>query len=405
MQPIILIKYGEIALKGKNRHLYEKKLMANISNATGINRKNIILRHGRIYLHDPSKIMNSKQKQMLISNLKNVFGMEGFAFAYNFTKDLAIEQIKNVAVEIFSKFVNKSSQQSFKIYVRRINKSFPIKSMKLAGEIGSSILANFSHLTVNLNHPDLSLFVECRDEGIIIYNSQEHYTCHGGLPIGMSGNGILLLSGGIDSPVAGWMMSKRGMSLDAIHFHSPPFTGEKAKQKVIDLCYQLAKWKQQPINLYLSHFTDIQNEINANCPPQYWTIMHRRFMLRLAEKITQLPCNHAKKYCALITGDSLSQVASQTIENIAVINNATKLPILRPLIGMNKLEIINLANKIGTFAISKLPYADCCTLLSSNKPATKAWEDQIIAAECVINTKQLIDDAIARLQLLAITPR
>src|SRR3990167_3207667 len=391
MSPIILLKYGEIALKGRNRSRFESVLIENIRLASGIDMSQIISYQGRIYLH-----LKSEEEALRCQKaIKRVFGVVGFAVAHQLPFQITLDALSDFIITMLkNNFQEKSF--SFRIETRRANKHFPVDSMIVDQKIGAQVLSHFPHWKVNLTIPELTVFIEIRDEGVFVYSSDQDERGPGGLPVGVSGRGLLLLSGGIDSPVAGWSMLKRGMLVDAVHFHSYPYTGEKAKDKVIDIAKVLSYWKLRSFKLYIPYFTRIQEVINQKCPEASWTILHRRFMMRIAERIA----TNGKPYQALITGENLGQVASQTVQNIAVINQSTTLPILRPLISFDKLEIIALAERVGTFEISKRPYEDCCTIFAPRNPETKARESEIIAAEAALDIEFLIRESLEKMEMI-----
>lgn len=393
MKPVILLRYGEISLKGKNRRFFESTLMNNIRLASSsFTHTQLQLRYGRIYMpHAETDILDP---------LKKVFGLVGFAKAYQLAIDAPLETIQATAATLAEQALQ-NTDQTFCIDTRRPNKRYAHDSLFMNQQLGGAILQRFPHLKVKLEQPDLCVSVEIRDEGIFLYTNRENDAGPGGLPVGVSGYGLLMLSGGIDSPVAGWMMMKRGMPLDAIHFHSFPYTGEKAKDKALDLAHMLAAWKLQPIRVYIPYFTNIQVQINKVCREDYWTILHRRFMLRISQKIAaNRALNQDRQYKAFVTGESLGQVASQTIDNIAVINKISALPIIRPLIGFDKHEIIQLAEKIGTFRISKKPHEDCCTVFAPRRPHTKAREYDVLQQESQLDVDALVEESLNKMEVI-----
>ena len=392
MKKVILIKYGEIALKGKNRHLFESSIIENIRLAIREGFDSIEQRRGRLYL----QLTTDRDIPHYKEALKRVFGVVGFALACRLNLKINLEEIEEVLIKHLRKLEFESL--SFRVDTRRTAKSFPMNSMQINRKLGALLLQHFPQWRVNLNNPELTIFIEVRDDGLFVYTTEDHEDGLGGLPVGVGGRGLLLLSGGIDSPVAGWTLLKRGMMIDAIYFYSFPYTGEKAKEKVIDLVRVLTRWKLRAINLHIPYFTKVQETVNKMCPESTWTIIHRRFMMRIAEKLTK------SIYHTLITGENLGQVASQTIQNIAVINQATNLPILRPLISFDKNDIIKIAEKIGTFRISKRPYEDCCVLFAPKNPETKAKEEEILKAEENLPLDELINEALEKMETLRITP-
>jgi thiamine biosynthesis protein ThiI len=381
MDKVILIKLGEIWLKGKNRDDFINRLVFNIQQASGINRRSIEVAQGRVYLK------TTGNKQQVTNNLKYIFGIHSFTEIQKVPPDLG--EIKKVLHVISNKEIT-GGAKTFKIEARRADKNFPKTSIEIARELGAAVLENFSEkLKVDAKNPDFVLNAEIRPEGTFIYSNNDEIEGAGGLPVGVSGRGLLMISGGIDSPVAGWLAMKRGMRIDAVHFASPPYTGERAKEKVVNLCRVLAPYNAGSIKLFVVPFTEIQVRTSKGSPKNLWTLLHRRFMVQIAGGIAQ-----EEKYNALISGESLGQVASQTIENIRAVSYNIDFPILRPLIGFDKQESINLAKKIGTYPISILPYEDCCVVFSSDNPKTKAKEDEIAKWEERFDGKKLIDEAI-----------
>lgn len=390
MQKVILIKYGEIALKGKNRHIFESSLVKNICLAFGSGVIVLEKQRGRIYLRLTEKGFWYYQEL-----LSRVFGIIGFAEAFRLPLDSNISEIVEIIISCIRKLKNQSL--TFCIDSRRSFKNFHLDSLEINKLIGKKVLQCFPSFKVDLNCPELTIFIEIRKEGVFGYTNFDYMKGSGGLPVGVGGRGLLLLSGGIDSPVAGWALLKRGMLIDAVYFHSFPYTGEKAKQKVIDLARVLTRWKLRAVNLYIPYFTQVQELVNKRCPESTWTIIHRRFMIRICEKLA------VPSYQALITGENLGQVSSQTIENIAVINKVTRLPILRPLISLDKQDIINLAEQINTFQISKRPYPDCCSLFAPKRPETKAKEEEILEAEKLLPIESLIAQALEKMEVVQVT--
>lgn len=372
MQDILLIKYGELALKGDNRSFFENKLIKNIKHAlSDFKEVNVEKTHGRIYVECDGDI------EEVIEKLKKVFGIVGITKAKR--TDLKLEDIYQAAIEL----MKEHSGKTFKVETKRPNKSFPYNSMEISRKVGAAVLKNVKNLKVDVHNPDVLLNVEIREMAFVYAGVIEGI---GGLPLGTNGKATVLLSGGIDSPVASWMMMKRGVEIEAVYFHSPPYTSERAKDKVVDLCKVLSQYGQK-IKLHVVHFTDLQLEIYEKCPPKFTTIIMRRMMMKIAEKIAQ-----KNGSMALITGESLGQVASQTIESLYVTNASVSMPIFRPLIGMDKTEIIDLAQKIGTFEISIRPYEDCCTIFVPKHPATKPKLDKVIEAEQKMEYQKYIDD-------------
>ena len=386
MEKIILIKLGEVWLKGKNIDEFINQLVKNIKIGTGLNNKDIVIGQGRIYLY------NLKPK---IYNLKPIFGIHSFVEAYQV--GLSLEEATEVIHEIAGKEVENGAK-TFKMEARRADKKFEKSSMELNQELGEAVLNKFGEmLTVDVKNPDFSIVVEVQKSVIFLYSNKDEVAGPRGLPVGISGAGLLLLSGGIDSPVAGWMSQKRGMKIDAVHFYSPPYTGEKAKEKVVDLCRKLAVFNGGEIQLYFVNLARIQVE-SKKAPERLWTLLHRRFMVQIAKEIAQ-----DKNYKALINGESLGQVASQTIENIAAVDYDINFPILRPLVGFDKLETIEIAKRIDTYEISILPFEDCCTVLSSANPKTKAKLQEIAQWEEKLKLQDAIQEAVNNLEIKKIS--
>ncbi|MDN5316947.1 MAG: tRNA uracil 4-sulfurtransferase [Thermoanaerobacterium sp.] len=371
---IILIKYGELALKGDNRAFFENKLVKNIKEALkGYDGIKVEKTHGRIYVECDGNVNE------VIDKLKKVFGIVGMTVAKKV--DLDLDAIYNAAIELMRSYLGKS----FKVETRRPNKSFPYESMEISRMVGGKILQNVEDVHVDVHNPDIVLNIEIREKAYLYSGITDGI---GGMPLGTNGRAVVLLSGGIDSPVAAWMMMKRGVEIEAVYFHSPPYTQERAKDKVIDLCKKLSEYGQD-IYLHVVNFTDFQLAIYDKCPPKMTTIIMRRMMMRVAENI-------ANKYGAkaLITGESLGQVASQTIESLYCTNAVTHMPVFRPLIGMDKSEIVEISQKIGTYDISIRPYEDCCTIFVPKHPIIKPALEEVIEGEKNIDYEKFIDSLV-----------
>ncbi|WP_434630550.1 tRNA 4-thiouridine(8) synthase ThiI [Thermoanaerobacterium thermosaccharolyticum] len=371
---IILIKYGELALKGDNRAFFENKLVKNIKEALkGYDGIKVEKTHGRIYVEFDGNVNE------VIDKLKKVFGIVGMTVAKKV--DLDLDAIYNAAIELMRSY----SGKSFKVETRRPNKSFPYESMEISRMVGGKILQNVEDVHVDVHNPDIILNIEIREKAYLYSGITDGI---GGMPLGTNGRAVVLLSGGIDSPVAAWMMMKRGVEIEAVYFHSPPYTQERAKDKVIDLCKKLSEYGQD-IYLHVVNFTDFQLAIYDKCPPKMTTIIMRRMMMRVAENI-------ANKYGAkaLITGESLGQVASQTIESLYCTNEVTHMPVFRPLIGMDKSEIVEISKKIGTYDISIRPYEDCCTIFVPKHPIIKPDLEEVIDGEKNIDYEKFIDSLV-----------
>ena len=361
MYQALLIKYAEIGIKGKNRHLFEDRLMHQMAVAL---RKvdgsfETVKEMGRIFVVPHGEC----DKEGAIEALQTVFGITGICPVLIVT-DMAFDHVAEELVGYVKQNYPASScaSQTFKINARRPWKAYPKDSMELNADLGEAVLNACPYLTVDVHHPDILITVEVRQSGVYIYSKV--IPGPGGLPVGTSGRAELLLSGGIDSPVAGYMIAKRGVEIDAVYFHAPPYTSERAKQKVVDLAKQISIYTG-PIHLHVINFTDIQLAIYEKCPHEELTIIMRRYMMRLAEIF-------AKKDGALglITGESIGQVASQTTQSLLCTNAVCTLPVFRPLIGFDKQEIINISEKIGTYETSILPFEDCCTIFVAKHPVT-----------------------------------
>lgn len=399
MKRIILVRYGEIALKGLNRPVFEDKLMGNIKKSLyGLGRITVIRSQSRIYIEPEDDGYDFEEA---VSRLVKVFGIVSVSIALKIESDF--EVIKDSALKMVHEHIDtlirRNAQKQgaspmskdlpesirFKVEAKRGNKSFPMQSPEICSELGGHLLDNIPALKVDVHAPDFIFYVEVRESTYIYCDI---IPSNGGLPIGTNGKALLLLSGGIDSPVAGWMMAKRGMEIEAVHFYSYPYTSERAKDKVISLAKILSRYCYR-VKLHIVPFTEIQLEINDKCPEDQITIIMRRAMMRIAERIAQK--NGAM---ALITGESLGQVASQTLHGLAVTNAAVTMPVFRPLIGMDKNEVIEIARKINTFETSILPYEDCCTVFVAKHPRTRPKLDDIIRYEQDLQLEELMDKAV-----------
>ena len=354
-----LIKYAEIGIKGKNRYMFEDALIRQMKFAVKEVGDFIIWKEsGRIFLKGAEGCDFDQDE--VIEALKRVFGISHICpmvMHDNKEYDNVVKAVIDYWKECYGE-----QELTFKAVVRRADKKFPMSSMPFAAQLGHELLQVYKNIKVDVHTPDVMLNVEIRDK---VYIYSEEIMGPGGMPVGTNGKAMLLLSGGIDSPVAGYMIAKRGVRLDATYFHAPPYTSERAKEKVVELARLVAKYSG-PIDLHVINFTDIQMAIYEKCPHEELTIIMRRYMMQMAENI-------AKKNngLALITGESLGQVASQTIQSLSVTNEVCTLPVFRPCIGMDKQEIVEISEKIGTFETSILPYEDCCTIFVAKHPVTK----------------------------------
>lgn len=358
MYKAFLIKYAEIAIKGKNRYIFEDALVAQIKyqlkNVEGKFR--IVKEMGRIFIYTEGEFDYDET----IEALKKVFGIFSICPAV-VLEDEGFEKLSQEVTEYVKKLYGEKAL-TFKVNTRRNKKTYPMQSMEISSALGGAILDACPNMKVDVHNPDVFVNVEIRNK---IYLYSENIPGPGGMPLGTNGSAMLLLSGGIDSPVAGYMIAKRGVTLDAVYFHAPPYTSERAKQKVVDLAKLVAKYSG-PIRLHVVNFTDIQLYIYDKCPHEELTIIMRRYMMKIAEEFAK------KDGClGLITGESIGQVASQTIHSLAATNDVCTMPVFRPVIGFDKQEIVDVALKINTYETSILPYEDCCTIFVAKHPVTK----------------------------------
>ncbi len=384
---MIIVKVGEIHLKGLNRPFFEKTLINNMKAALkkfeGVT---VAISQSRIFVYN----IDPKDLQEALDRLSKIFGIHALSPAREFEKDIDL-CIKN-AVEMLKEA--NITNATFKVKARRADKRFPMESPEIAAVVGGGILENMPGMKVDLHNPDMFIEVEIRDRGAYVYF--EDVSAVGGLPIGTNGRAMLLLSGGIDSPVAGYMIAKRGVQLDGVHFYSFPHTSERAKEKVYELAQELCAYVTR-LSVFVVPFTHIQEEIYDKCPDQFMTILTRRFMMKISERIARL-----RSCGALITGESIGQVASQTMESLNCTDSAVNLPVFRPVIGMDKLEIMDIAQKIGTYETSILPFEDCCTVFTPRHPATKPKLDEVVKAEKLLDEEKLIDEAMQMVERIDI---
>lgn len=376
MREVMLIKLGEIVLKGLNRKNFEDKLIRNIKRkVSALGDFQLINLQSTIYLIPQGETVDFEQVENTVGK---IFGISRYARAAQCDKDLAA--IKETAVEYLREILPRL--RTFKVESKRSDKRFALKSPEISAAVGERILEAFPNLSVDVHNPDITVTVEVRDFGA--YVRGDSLPGAGGIPVGTGGRAAVMISGGIDSPVAAWMLAKRGVELVAIHFASPPYTSPRAEQKVTSLLKKVAEFAGK-ITMITVPFTEIQENIKAHCDEDFFTVIMRRFMMRISEII-------AKKYrCkALITGESLGQVASQTMDAITCTNDAAKMPIFRPLIGMDKDEIVEIARKIETFELSILPYEDCCTVFTPKHPRTKPVLRDVQREESKLDCEKLI---------------
>ena len=388
MQEIILCKLGEVVLKGLNRRSFEQKLISNIRRRTNrFGRFKIYSRQSTIYVEPQGE---GCDVSAAYDACRQIFGIIAIARAVPCEKD-KVAIFKTAKTYLGDAL---RSAKSFKVESKRADKSFPMSSIQVSQWVGGALHDAFPHLTVDVHHPELTVYVEIREDAAYVHAPSQ--SAAGGLPIGMGGTAVSLLSGGIDSPVSSWMMAKRGVQLEMIHFASPPYTSELAREKVLRLARELTPWTGR-LNVYIIPFTEIQEAIRQHCPEDHFTLIMRRFMMRLADQLArELHCK------ALVTGECLGQVASQTMQALAVSGDVTDLPILRPLIGMDKEEIVRLARHIGTFDTSILPYEDCCTVFTPRHPKTKPDVAEVRELESVLDVGDLCQRAMAGREMVRV---
>lgn len=391
MYQSFLIKYAEIAIKGKNRHLFEDALVSRMVHALEPVDGEFKVRkeQGRIYV----EALGDYDYEEVITALSHVFGIVGICPVV-IVEDEGFDALAEEVVSYINK-VYPDKNLTFKVDARRARKNYPMDSMEINAELGGRILDAYPQMKVDVHNPDIKIHVEIRNQ-INIY-SQE-IPGPGGMPVGTNGKAMLLLSGGIDSPVAGYMIAKRGVKIDATYFHAPPYTSERAKQKVVDLAKLVAKYAG-PIDLHVVNFTDIQLYIYEKCPHDELTIIMRRYMMKIAEHFAK-----ENKCLGLITGESIGQVASQTMQSLAATNEVCTLPVYRPLIGMDKQEIVTISEKIDTYETSIQPFEDCCTIFVAKHPVTKPNINVIKCSEKRLEEKidELVQTAIETTEVLHI---
>lgn len=376
MRDVLLVRFGEVHLKGQNRPYFLRKLVSNVRRAVEDIGGHVWLADSRIY------VSQAQDMAQCIERVCKVFGVHSVSPAVEMDKDY--EAIAAQCVEMM-----RGKTGSFKVSARRSDKRFPMDSMVLQRELGGKILEAMPHLKVDVHKPDHVISVEIRD---FAYLYVDEVMGVGGMPMGTGGRAALLLSGGIDSPVAGWSIMKRGVQVQGIHFHSFPYTSERAKQKVLDLAAIMGEYAGNML-VHVVPFTEIQLAIHEKCPDELGTVLMRRYMMRIAQRLAQ------KNHCqALITGESIGQVASQTMEALVCTDQVVDMPVFRPLIGMDKLEIMDIARKIGTYETSIQPFEDCCTVFTPRHPCTKPKIEDLIQAEQALDSEALIQKAVEETQ-------
>ena len=388
MREIILCKLGEVVLKGLNRHSFETKLMSNIRRRTQkFGKFRIYSRQSTIYV-EPME--DSCDLAGAYAGCKQVFGLIAIARA------VPCEKSKEAILETARAYLGDELRKakSFKVETKRADKSFPMGSIEISQWVGGMLHDAFPHLKVDVHSPELTVYVEVREDAAYVHAPAE--PAAGGLPLGMGGSALSLLSGGIDSPVSSYMMAKRGVVLEMLHFAAPPYTSDLARQKVLQLARELTPWCGR-MSVHIVPLTQIQEQIRRECPEEYFTLITRRFMMRIADRLAkEFDCR------ALITGENLGQVASQTMEALRVSEDVTDLPVLRPLIGMDKEEIVRIARHIGTFDTSILPYEDCCTVFTPRHPKTKPHVEEVREIESVLDIQGLVDKALSQREVVKV---
>lgn len=384
MKKVMALSLGEVILKGKNRHRFIEKLISSIKR----NLRN--LDHGKVY-HNMGKIyveVTSDNEEKLISRLKHVFGIVYIAPSYLVETDW--DKIEEAVLKVVDESLKKNPEfKTFKVKTNRGDKKFPLNSMEISAKIGGMVLKNFD-IKVDVHNPDFYVYCDLKKDTYIYVDKIK---AHGGLPTGTNGRGLLLLSGGIDSPVAGFLMAKRGVLVDCLHFHSYPFTSERAEEKVKKLAEDISNFSGD-LTFYSVNLLDIQKEININCPEDEMTIISRRFMMRIADKIAR-----ENDYDCIITGENLGQVASQTIDGLKVTNDITDKLVFRPLIGMDKVNIIDIAKDIDTYETSILPFEDCCTVFLPKHPLLTPSVKGIEKSEEPLDCDKLVEETIAKMKI------
>ena len=377
---MLLLKLGEVVLKGLNRRFFEDKLVSNVRRRLkSCGSFQVYIRQSTIYVEPTTE---NCDMEAAYAAARQVFGVVSVARAVpcEKTMEAIVETAKTYLAGAFA------TAKSFKVESKRADKNFPMNSIQISQAVGGDLAELFPGVAVDVHHPDLTVYVEIREK--YAYVHAPSLPGAGGLPVGMGGHAVSLLSGGLDSPVSSWMMARRGVELEMVHFVSPPYTSQQAQDKVLELAHLLTAYCGRMI-VHIVPFTEIQEEIRRNCPEEYFTLIMRRFMMRLSEAVGKKA--GAK---ALITGESLGQVASQTMMALGVTEDVTTMPVLRPLIGMDKVEIIRIAREIGTYETSILPYEDCCTVFTPRHPATRPNLEDVRKAESALDVDALVSRAL-----------
>lgn len=391
MANVLIVRYGEISLKGLNRSYFEDQLVKSIKNA--------LWRLGPFPIDKRDQLifieLGDADPEPVLERVIRVFGVVSASIAVTAAPDM--ESIFGTALETVIEYRKKHRVQTFKVLSRRSEKRFPLTSPQISAKVGEYLLTHIPDLTVDVHQPDVTVHVEIRQQAAYIY--LEKVPGFGGMPYGTNGKALLLLSGGIDSPVAGWSMAKRGVAIEALHFHSYPFTSERAKEKVIELAQILSGYCKGNLKLHIINLLAVQQTLKSECDEEYFTILTRRFMMFIAERIAR-----HNECLALITGESIGQVASQTMQGLFATNAAVSFPVFRPLIAMDKVDIMQQAEKIGTYETSIQPYEDCCTVFLPKRPATKPRLEKILKLESVLDKEALITQAMETLETVKVMP-
>ena len=391
MNEIILLKLGEMVLKGLNRRSFEDKLQANLHRRLRpFGQFRVYTRQSATYVEP---IGEGCDVEGAYEALKHVFGIVGLSLARPCGKD------KDAILACAKEFLDDQlrAARTFKVETKRADKTFPMTSIQLSQYVGGELHEAYDNLEVDVHHPELTVYVEVRDYAAYVHTQPQPGA--GGLPVGINGRAVSLLSGGIDSPVASWMIAKRGVALDMVHFFSYPYTSLEAKEKVLELARLLTPWTGR-LTVHVVPFTAIQEELRRSCPEELFTVIMRRFMMRIAQEVARR-CG-AK---ALVTGECLGQVASQTMDALAVSEDVATMPVLRPLIGLDKEEIVKIARKIGTFDTSILPYEDCCTVFTPRHPKTKPSVEETREYEAALDVEGLCQRAMANREMIRVKPQ
>ena len=390
MKEVLLCKYGEIVLKGANRATFEALLVREIKFRLGHVGKFQIVRSQSVIRVEPAEELTSEQFDTAYALLRKTFGIVAVSRVAQTEKNF--DDIVALAIEYLGDRL--ANARTFKVETKRADKRFPMTSDAVSRELGGKILSRFNHLKVDVHNPQVLVKCEIRDDAAYIGAGQEQGA--GGMPVGSNGRGLLLLSGGIDSPVAGWMMAKRGVKIEAVYYEAFPYTSIEAREKVIELARIVAGWAGS-VRLHIVSLTEIEEEIAKSCNEDYFTLLLRRFMMTISERIAiEANCN------ALVTGESMGQVASQTIQALHVTNSAVNIPVFRPCIGLDKEEIVTYARRIGSFETSILPFEDCCTVFTPRHPKTKPELEKVIAEEQKLDFAALCEKALATEEIITV---